>query len=398
MTFSLYGIRDFRVEYLTDSGWVTVPNGEVTGNDKVWRKFTFPAVTTTKIRVYVTAGEAARSRIVEVEAYEGSPQESSSNIKWMVTDQLGTPRMVADKSGSLSGIRRHDYLPFGEELAAVSGARMVQRGYLADAVRQKFTGKERDNETGLDYFGARYYSTSQGRFTSSDPLLRSGRQVIPQSWNRYAYVLNNPLRHIDPDGLVDEDISEQGNQQRRQVIDIRDSKVINQRLSEIRREARPLAPGEAPVPTKVEYIVGEQITLKNAIVQGPDFPPVGIAEGYMRTVAVAVLDQKGNIISDPANMTLTERVKPVSEDAKTLEKEGKLITSNEQAVSQQPNGVFYDAQIRVQGAKNLDLQTTQDATIKSGKKGLFRIEGTQIRQNDSTKTTTITQGNVRRFF
>jgi hypothetical protein len=63
-------------------------------------------VITSKIRVYVTGAEATRSRIVEVEAYGASTQQSGSNIEWLVTDQLGTPRMVADKSGSLAGISR----------------------------------------------------------------------------------------------------------------------------------------------------------------------------------------------------------------------------------------------------------------------------------------------------
>lgn len=64
-----------------------------------------------------------------------------------------------------------------------------------------FTGKERDQETGLDYFGARYYSGAQGRFTTPDPLMASGKASNPQTWNRYAYTLNNPLRFVDPDGL-----------------------------------------------------------------------------------------------------------------------------------------------------------------------------------------------------
>jgi RHS repeat-associated protein len=55
--------------------------------------------------------------------------------------------------------------------------------------------------TGLDYFGARYFSGAQGRFTSPDPMLASGRAEDPQSWNRYAYGRNNPLRFIDPTGL-----------------------------------------------------------------------------------------------------------------------------------------------------------------------------------------------------
>ncbi len=65
------------------------------------------------------------------------------------------------------------------------------------------TGKPRDYESGLglDYFGARYFSGAQGRFTSPDPFLGSGRAEEPQSWNRYVYAGNNPLRFIDPTGL-----------------------------------------------------------------------------------------------------------------------------------------------------------------------------------------------------
>lgn len=111
--------------------------------------------------------------------------------------------MVADKSGSPAGVRRHDYLPFGEELFAGTGGRMATQGYgVEDNVRQNFTGKERDIETGLDYFGARYYSLSLGRFTSTDPLMVSAKQKNPQTWNRYTYGLNNPLRFIDPDGAM----------------------------------------------------------------------------------------------------------------------------------------------------------------------------------------------------
>ncbi len=51
----------------------------------------------------------------------------------------------------------------------------------------------------MDYFLARYYSSSQGRFTSCDPL--SGKESVPQSWNRYVYTINNPLKYFDPDGL-----------------------------------------------------------------------------------------------------------------------------------------------------------------------------------------------------
>jgi RHS repeat-associated protein len=63
------------------------------------------------------------------------------------------------------------------------------------------TGKERDSESGLDYFGARYFGSALGRFTSPDPLMASAHASDPQSWNRYAYAMNNPLRFVDPDGM-----------------------------------------------------------------------------------------------------------------------------------------------------------------------------------------------------
>jgi len=65
----------------------------------------------------------------------------------------------------------------------------------------RYTGKERDTESGLDYFGARYYGSNMGRFMSPDPFLNSGRPSNPQTWNRYTYGLNNPLRNTDPTGL-----------------------------------------------------------------------------------------------------------------------------------------------------------------------------------------------------
>lgn len=76
-------------------------------------------------------------------------------------------------------------------------------GYgAADGVRQKFTSKERDVETGLDFFEARYYASAQGRFTSVDPLMASASVSSPQSWNRYTYSNNSPVRFTDPTGMV----------------------------------------------------------------------------------------------------------------------------------------------------------------------------------------------------
>ena len=130
----------------------------------------------------------------------------SGNVRWLVTDHLGSTRMTADSTGSLSGMKRQDYLPFGEDLYAGIRRNAVngQYGYEppTGSVRQKFTGYERDSETGLDYAQARYFSNTQGRFTSTDPLfIEMKRLPYPQAWNLYAHTRNNPLRYVDPDGL-----------------------------------------------------------------------------------------------------------------------------------------------------------------------------------------------------
>lgn len=112
---------------------------------------------------------------------------------------------MVDSAGNVK--KRYDYLPFGEELYAGVGGRTTATGYQSqeDALGEKFTGKERDAETGLDYFGARYFSAAQGRFTSPDwsatpQAVPYADPTDPQTLNLYSYVRNNPLRKADPDG------------------------------------------------------------------------------------------------------------------------------------------------------------------------------------------------------
>lgn len=134
--------------------------------------------------------------------------KSDGKVKWIVQDHLGSPRMVIDKSGRLTddtstsgydeSLERHDYLPFGEELGAGVGSRTTAYGFIGDSNRQKFTGKERDSESGLDFFEARYMANVQGRFTSPDSF--GGSIGNPQSLNLYAYVQNNPASLNDPTG------------------------------------------------------------------------------------------------------------------------------------------------------------------------------------------------------
>jgi RHS repeat-associated protein len=134
-----------------------------------------------------------------VAEYSNQAPPTSGGTSYVTADHLGSTRLVTDSTGTV--IARHDYAPFGEEITSVIGGRGGVTGYGVDeGLRQKFTGKERDPESGLDYFGARYNSSNLGRFISPDPLTRSAGLRDPQTWNRYAYVTNNPLKFNDPTG------------------------------------------------------------------------------------------------------------------------------------------------------------------------------------------------------
>jgi len=120
--------------------------------------------------------------------------QTQDTVIYYHTDAIGSVRMITDANGQV--IARYDYLPFGESWAPLSNR----------DVRQ-FAGKERDAETGLDYFGARYYSSAIGRFTTADSaVVLSDTLQSPQRWNKYTYVSNNPMRKVDPDGRWERDV------------------------------------------------------------------------------------------------------------------------------------------------------------------------------------------------
>jgi len=138
------------------------------------------------------------NRELAAEYVSGTPPTPLCVTCFLAQDTLGSTRIMFD-AGTGSPVAMHDYLPFGEELVNVRPGTLYGG---TDNPTQKFTGKERDAESGLDYFGARYFSGAQGRFTSSDPVFVTAHRVSdPQQWNLYAYSRNNPLRFTDPTGL-----------------------------------------------------------------------------------------------------------------------------------------------------------------------------------------------------
>jgi RHS repeat-associated protein len=110
-------------------------------------------------------------------------------------DHLGTPRLVTGDNGVTLSV--HTYYPFGAELNLSSTEQPAEL--------MKFTGHERDllanDPHTLDYMHARYEMGTMGRFLSVDPV--TGDPLHPQSWNRCAYALNNPMKYTDPTGQVE---------------------------------------------------------------------------------------------------------------------------------------------------------------------------------------------------
>lgn len=120
-------------------------------------------------------------------------RDSTNAVNYYFTDHLGTARIVANSSGA--PVDDSDFYPFGGE-----------RNYLNSSPQNyKFTGKERDSESGLDNFGARYFGSTTGRFMIPDWSARPAPVPFadltnPQSLNLYSYVANNPVSRTDPLG------------------------------------------------------------------------------------------------------------------------------------------------------------------------------------------------------
>jgi len=122
--------------------------------------------------------------------YDGatvSGKDETGGLHFYFDDPLGSRRVQTDYAGNIE--KTCSSLPYGDAESCAP-----------TPTENLFTGKERDTESGNDYFGARYYASSMGRWMSPDKPFADQHARNPQSWNLYTYSLNNPLRYIDSDG------------------------------------------------------------------------------------------------------------------------------------------------------------------------------------------------------
>lgn len=109
-------------------------------------------------------------------------------ITYYHNDALGSPRVATDKNGNV--VWGQNYTPYGKQ---------THQGDTGNSTVFSYTGKALDKDTGLQYFGARWYDPQIGRFMGIDPVGVDIERSI-HSFNRYAYANNNPYKYVDPNG------------------------------------------------------------------------------------------------------------------------------------------------------------------------------------------------------
>ncbi|MDD2565075.1 MAG: RHS repeat-associated core domain-containing protein, partial [Salinivirgaceae bacterium] len=113
---------------------------------------------------------------------------ATETIRYQYDNHLGSASLELDRNAAI--ISYEEYHPFG-----TTSYRSGRTETEVSLKRYKYVGKERDEETGLYYYGARYYAAWIGRWTAVDPLKEKYLHLSP-----YSYVANNPMKFIDPDG------------------------------------------------------------------------------------------------------------------------------------------------------------------------------------------------------
>lgn len=169
-----------------------------------------------------------RIALVETKTITNPDDKSPTQLIWFqLGNHLGSASLELDKQGQI--ISYEEYYPYGS-----TSYQAVDKSIKAAAKRYRYTGMERDEETGLNYHGARYYATWLGRWMSCDP-----EQPQYPDWSTYSYAFDNPFSFDDPSGMTPESKDELI--LRRQTRDTtRAVKDLNENLSNIKTELQKL--------------------------------------------------------------------------------------------------------------------------------------------------------------
>ena len=136
----------------------------------------------------------------KVAEYGGQQSQDEGGIRYIFSDWQGSTRAITGEGSVVQA--RMDYTAFGEEINANVGMRTTAQGFNApNNLSEKYALTERDKATGLDHTWFRKNENRAGRWTSPDPYNGSMSLGNPQSFNRYAYAINQPTNFVDPSGL-----------------------------------------------------------------------------------------------------------------------------------------------------------------------------------------------------
>ncbi|MCX6580332.1 MAG: RHS repeat-associated core domain-containing protein [Candidatus Aminicenantes bacterium] len=139
---------------------------------------------------YDQTGSCVRDYIYAGNRLLAEYRPSTGKYYYYMSDQINSTRIITDDIGNV--VYSEAYGPYGD----------VQKTWTKTYdPKQKFSGKEREGYSELDYFGARYFDNNSYRFISVDPIInKEGAIGNPQLWNLYTYCGNNPITYLDPDG------------------------------------------------------------------------------------------------------------------------------------------------------------------------------------------------------
>jgi RHS repeat-associated protein len=221
---------------------------------------------------------------------------------------------------------------------------------------QKFTSYERDTESGLNFAQARMFAYNHGRFTTPDTLAARATPFRPQSWNRYVYVLNNPLRFVDPTGLIDEESQE------KEEKDIQ----LQQQLINVKIE---VSPAQVFVNEKLpdgRYLTGVGSKLTITITDANNKPLAGatVTETNKRVEGSGeIIENKGVVTTNSEGQLQDYVVKGKVTDGPGFGKQGETVEDFKNAINETKINSTTEQTLTVKDADGSVYQITYRRSI-----------------------------------